>query len=429
MNTKIICPTFIIIFCILLFFAIINNKRVEKLDNYIEKFDAATQPSTNVPPNARDDLIFGTNLSKSIINGTWTWFNTRFYKNSKPFNTATFNITDATSSNLFGSITIPNVGSLKVSLIRDATLTAYSLKNEFNIIVHLLNSNDPKYTSDTNRPWYINDTYNAIVTINIGDQLLLKFSIYKILDPEKEINPVIYTVIKSGDIFREYPPSIYDLKTYSVITSNNYVFPSDVISIANSDYISSTLDNNTKNIYNTINDSTYYGGNISFAIRRVFLSPTGNEIFTRVSDRISLQCIKNDTLPSKLTIKPFSHDQAANHLEKFFTVKATIVYFYKIFKTEVNYKYKNSNISHGNTSLLLQLDNSSSNNFFTTTDVNYPISSMQSKNMYYNDISNISKVNNITYKIAFLARQLPDTAGSKDSFTYVPFTKIYSLLS
>jgi hypothetical protein len=409
MTTKIICPTLIIIFCILLFFAIVNNQRIKKLNDNVERFDSNFIEFIS-PEDAYkigSDLKYSTALTQSIINGKWTWYTSKVDSNYYVSNLCSIDVSDTKIP--IGTITVPYLGVFNINYIVDENITAKHSKNEqLSIHVHILRVSQDG--SDITKPWFAQTTYNAIISIFLKDSLLIKFSSYKML--KETVDPIVYAIIISGDIFREYPPPMYDLKTYDVLISNKYSYPSNIISI--SDFsLNPQSDSNLDKLYTILN--TNYNGKIKFAIQRVFLSPSGNEIFTRISDDIPpLICIQNKMLPTNIQVAPFQSDKDANKLVGFFIPKATILYFYKLTNSSTSYDFIDTTLRTVSTQTSLGLQNdyniNALDNFFT--DPSASIFKDNNQNISYNNIDEVKQINNSTYTMVFCSRMLSNLKDS-----------------
>jgi hypothetical protein len=352
------------------------------------------------------------------------------------------------TTNNRGSITIPNMGSFTILSFINNTVTAKgSDKNaDLTVIFHLINPMNLKNFDNTLYPWFISSTVNAVVSIYFKNTLLIKFSSYRIClnnnNQEdclsKPIDPVIYTVVKAGDIFREYPPLTYDLTAYNIITSDLYTYADQLITVSNS----SPLTTSNQVYHDSL--KFYYGGTVSFAIKRVYLSPTGNDILTRLSDRIDVQLIDlngipNTSIATSITIKSFDQDYLKNPaMTSKFTPRGIFIFFYKYLKNNSNTKYHYTNdyingqdgsIFTKNAFNLYDKDNNSNsvaNNFFSNTDSEYPISDGQSQNISYSNIDQVSIINNNGYQIQVLTKTMipvdkKNLSGSTFNYDLTPF--------
>jgi hypothetical protein len=122
------------------------------------------------------------------------------------------------------------------------------------------------------------------------------------------------------------------------------------------------------------------------AIQRVFKSPTGGSIITKVSNRIELPAISNNQIPTNITVCSFQSDQAANNLNSFFIPQSTILYFYKYQNMNVTYNYANGNIYKPNS--VLNLKNSANN--------------MTESTIQYNDLSSVEQIDTYSYIITLV---------------------------
>ena len=392
MSNKIIYPILIILFSVLFIYAIISNRNINKLNNNIEKFQ------NNYMDSLKDNLVNNNMFSQDLANGTWTTLNTEVDANYNATNLMTINVTDIINSknNRFGTINF--MGSdFDIILALDKNITAVCTSlNILNIHIELMN----KFTEDNNininKPFFIPNTPNAIISIFFGDFMIFKYASYKVYN--NKIGAEVYRIIKARDYIIEQPPPIYDFKTYNTLIGN-YLFPQN--------YITVKFGTTNTNIYNKINSS--YNTNIKFSIQRVFSSPTGNDIITKNSDPIDVICLYNNQIPTTINIVPFSQDRDANSLISFFQPKETILYFYKIINVNTSYGYNNSNLN-GVTSSVFNLQNNANNMF-------QPI-------IQYNNLNSVQQINTNTYKMTLVSR----VKSNLNDPTSVNFSQLYNLL-
>lgn len=396
MSSKIIYPILIILFSILFIYAIISNRNINKLNNNIENF------KNGYLEKLKDDLdkntINNNTFSKDLANGDWTTMSTEVDSNYNVTNLMKINITNVIdgSSDNFGTINF--MGSdFNIMLALNDNITAVSKAlNVLNIHIKLFNKFTEENNININTPFYIPDTPNAIVSIFISDFLVFKYASYKVYN--NKVGAEVYRIIKAKDYIVEQPPPIYDFKTYNVLIGN-YVLSQN--------YITVKFGTTNTSIYNKI--ITEYSQNIKFSIQRVFESPTGNEIITKNSKPILLNCIYNDQIPTEINIVPFSDDKTSNSLISFFKPKATILYFYKLVNLNTTYGYGNDKLNSV-TNNVFNLQNNSTN--------------MYSPIIQYNTLNTVQQVNTSTYQMTFVKNIKSDL----DNPTSINFSELYGLL-
>ena len=396
MSNKIIYPILIILFSILFIYAIISNRNINKLNNNIENFK--NEYIEAIKDNLEENAVNNNTFSKELANGTWTTMSTEVDSNYNVTNVMEINITDVIngSSDNFGTINF--MGSeFNIILALNDNITAVSTSlNVLNIHIKLFNKFTEENNININKPFYIPDTPNAIVTIFISDFMVFKYASYKVYD--NKVGAEVYRIIKAKDYIIEQPPPVYDFKTYNVLIGN-YMFPQN--------YITAKFGTTNTSIYNKIMSD--YSQNIKFSIQRVFSSPTGNEIITRNSEPILLNCIYNDQIPTTINIVSFSEDKTANSLVSFFKPKATLLYFYKLINLNTTYGYGNNNLNSV-TDNVFNLQNNSSNMY-------KPI-------IQYNTLNTVQQVNTNTYQMTLVRSIKCDL----DNPISINFSEVYRLL-
>ena len=395
MSNKIIYPILILLFSILFIYAIISNRNINKLNNNIEKFQNNYLQSIkdSLKKNAGNNSEF----TQDLANGTWTSLNTDVDANYNVTNLMTINITDILpESSNFGTITLGS-NTYKITFAIDLNIIAVSEDtNNLNIHIQLLNKFTDENSININQTFYVPETPNAIITLYSGNSMLFKYASYKVYN--NKVGAEVYRIIRARDYIIEQPPPIYDFDTYNILIGN-YIFPST--------YISTMFGTTNTAKQNTINNS--YGGQIKFTIQRVFASPTGNEIITKNSPPIFLQCISNNQIPNKLSILSFNQDKSANSLINFFKPKATILYFYKLVNVNIEYDYANNNLQPTPISEF-KLQNNANNMY-------QPI-------VQHNVLSSVEQINTSTYQMTRVGRYDSDL----NSPTLINFSDLYSLL-
>jgi hypothetical protein len=396
MSNKIIYPVLILLFSILFIYAIISNRNINKLNNNLENFQNNYLQS--IEHRLKKNAGSNSDYTRDLANGTWTTLNTNADANYNVTNLMTIDIIDvlAKSGTNFGTITLGG-STYNIKLALDLNIIAVSKDtNNLNIHIKLLNKFTDENSININKTFYVPETPNAIVTLYSGNSMLFKYASYKVYN--NKVGAEVYRIIKARDYIIEQPPPIYDFNTYNILIGN-YTFPST--------YISTMFGTTNTSKQNTINSG--YGGQIKFTIQRVFASPTGNEIITKNSPPIFLQCISNNQIPNTLSILPFSQDKSANSLINFFKPKSTILYFYKLVNVNIGYDYANNNLQ-STSSGSFNLQNNSNNMY-------QPV-------VQYNVLNSVEQINTSTYQMTLVKRYDSDLNNP----TILNFSDLYSLL-
>jgi hypothetical protein len=396
MANKIIYPILIILFSILFIYAIISNRNINKLNNNIENFK--NNYIETIKTDLEQNAINNNKFSKELANGTWTTMSTEVDSNYNVTNLMKIDITEVINgqNNNFGRINF--MGSeFNIILALNDSITAVSTNlNILNMHIKLFNKFTEENNVNINKPFYIPDTPNAIISIFIGNSLIFKYASYKVYD--NKVGAEVYRIIKAKDYIIEQPPPIYDFKTYNIIVGD-YVFPQN--------YITVKFGTTNTTVYNKIIGN--YASNIKFSIQRVFASPTGNEIITKNSEPILIECIYSGQIPTTINIVPFSEDKTANSLLSFFKPKATILYFYKLININTAYGYGNNNL------------NSVANNVFNLQNNS---NSMYNPIIQYNKLDTVEQINTNTYQMTLVKRINSDL----DNPISINFSELYRLL-
>ena len=378
MSTKVIYPILIIIFSILIIFAIINNKNNNKLNIGVENF------INSYLEKHKKDLISNietnTENTKNIANGNWTYYGTSVDSNKNVSNLININIIDITNNNNnndnYGTVIIGN-DTYNINMILNQNLTAILSNNSSKSIhIRFYNIYGIESNINLNNKFSNSETYQSEISMFNNDKLINKFISYKVFN--NYANDELFRIIKENNYYINKPPPLYDFIPYNVITGGSYKFPPNFISFGNE---KTNIDPTT---VNTIKNK--YFGQIQFSIIRVFYSPYGNEIRTQSSNPLllNISTLQNNQLPTQLKIVPFSEDQRFNNLNSFFKPKATLLYFYKAIKIDTTYSYADpnyQNVTTQDSTLNLNNENRSLNNQYQPT-------------IQYNNLATIKKVNN-----------------------------------
>ena len=327
MSSKLIYPILIIIFSILIIFALLKNRNIEQFNNL--------QLDINI-----DKIKTGFINNNALISGNWTCDFTTVDINYKASNFLVISLIDLLQipsiTNNYSKITsIPqtygtityNGFTYNINFLLSDNLTAIKLLSNGDM------SNDMLYikfyyNTQINEILYNPADFNAIITVFSGKIVTKKFASYKVQN--NIVGGELYRIIKSKDIYIDKPPPLYDYIAYDTII-NNYKITSN--------YIYAKFGEVNTNILNIINSK--YNGNIYFCIQRVFYTPTdpNKEIITKITPKININVVKNNQIPLSLNIVSFDNDRITNKLNNLFKPKATLLYFYKINNIDTTYSY------------------------------------------------------------------------------------------
>jgi hypothetical protein len=423
MFDSIIYPIFIIIFSLLIVYAILNKRNNDKLNNNIEKFmnyddnninhindnrsrrkysmrfrnnriglaHSNYRMSKDLKRNIRNNSI----ITKDFANGDWTTAWTRI-SNSKPCNKMIINVTNLrnvqdTCDTKYGTIKFIKDMYDIVSIL-NGNIVAVSQSNK-NMSLHIKIYNP--YTEGNIKK--VHGSITCVVSMFGGNKLLYNFYSFKIYNDK--VSGELQRIISTKDFYIKEPAEVYDLKSYNIIV-NNYKYPSKYIELT----------------FGTINDIVYdkilsvYTDGIKFAIQRVYKSPTDNYITTKLSSPMMLKVMKDKTIPNEIKITSFKQDFDLNGLKSYFQPHSTIVYFYKFDKLNETYDFKDTN--------MVNLQRSAFN--FKNNSEN-----MYEPNIKFNNLNTVRKTNTSTYKIQKIAEIL---SPSLSFVPVIPFSNLYNLL-
>lgn len=396
MSQNIFLPIFIIIISSLVIYAIINNRKTDTLNKNIENFISNTQKNKDLFKHIENFPL----VTSSFANGNWTtpWVYCDIFCNC--YNYMTINIKEnaqniGTKENyVYGQITIRSQ-SYDIIYILNKNMVCVDPNNKNNN-VHILFNNI--YTNKNPADNY-NTVKYCIVTQLLNNTILYKWQAFWFVSICRD--DFLYNIVQnsSSTLIQNEPAEIYDFATYNKIVGD-YKYPDNYLRI---NYGVSNQD-----ILNKIN--TNYKDGIKFAIQRVFKSPTGSEIITKLSDPVLLQGTNNSTIPNNIIISSFSEDKDVNNLKNYFIPLKTILYFYKLHDVLVTYDYSDKNLETVASSVF-ELNNNATN--------------MYQPNVQYNNLNTVEQINNSQYQI-FLVGKYPvyDISQSLE----IPFTQLYNNL-
>ena len=422
MSTKIMYPVLIIIFSILIICAILQNKNNKRLNNGIEKF------MNNYLENEKNDLKLNVQnnlaITKEFANGTWTYFYTTVDSNYNASNLITIDIQnipsiDNSNNKNYGTVKFDPLFVFVINFISNGIIIA----NLYNLTINIKFLNIfSKINSTSQIP-------KSIISVFDGNNLINKFSSYKVYN--NKVSNELYGIIKSNDYRIDSPPQLYDFNSYNKIISNDYKFPSKIITLT----FKTSNDSTTNLIKQKIINN--YSGKIKFSIQRVFYSPSsdGTEIITKSCDSSLISVLDNNNIPDKIIIAPFSSDKSENNLNTFFKPKETILYFYKLNgQPQSTYDFSSSVV---NNSLLTSISNSTNKNTISNNNI-ITISSdflklqngadgdnMFKKSISFNNPLSVERKNLSTFELTLIRRVRHNNLDDSPS---IPFSDLYNLL-
>lgn len=390
-------PFLILIFSILIIYAIIQYKNNKKLNYKIESFvnnNYYNSQENNLKLNVENNLSF-----KEYVNGNWTYNETTINSNSTANNLIKITISNNNDNNGTVILTKNNI-TMNIIFISNNFIVASNEQKTFYIkFINIFknNSNNENNELILNQPTAIIEHFNNNILIS-------KFYSYKITNTN--IVPAeIIRIIEGKSYIINNPPEWFDYDTYKTIIGN-YIFPSNLINIT---FSTGQVNNN---IYSILKNN--YSGGIKFSIRRVFYSPSSHdkEIITKNSNPVLLSVINNNNIPYTIDIQPFKKDMQANSLERFLQPKATILYFYKYdVCNEKTYNFSESQIKEVSKSALsLSIDNQAT--------------SMFNDNIQFYDPTKIQRTMTCNYKMTLGYRMNSDL----DNPTKIPFSSFSGIL-
>jgi hypothetical protein len=397
MSNNIIYPILIIIFSILIIYAIINTKNIEKFNNSVS-------PIVNYQLYKNESILkanasHNTQFTLEMINGNWTCDLTTVDSNYVASNLITINANASTDSNN-GTLTYNN-NTYNITFLLNQNLNAVLLDSSTGQpttqYLHIKFYNNFTDNKNINPPFQKPEEFNSVVSIYSNDVLINKFASYKVYGTT--VGEEVYRIILSSNFYLERAPPVYDFKSYDKIIGQ-YQFPSN--------YLTLSFGVTNSNILNTIN--TKYKGNIKFEIQRVFYSPTNinTEIKTGKSSPIMLNVVSNNQIPNIITVSSFKNDQITNNLDSFFKPKATILYFYKSINTSATYQFTKPNINESNA--VLKIKNNAN--------------AIAMSNIEYSDLSSIEQVITNTYMVTYVNVY----NSNLSDVTNINFSDLYNLL-
>jgi hypothetical protein len=371
MNTHNIYPFIIIIFSVLIFFALVNNERNKKFNIAFEKF-----------------INNGISFTPDLFNGYWTSLDT--IVNSKG---QASNLIEITKNELYFQ-----ENSYSVKSINGRILTAINSTNNSTIQIKIINAfsnlqdEDPSNQEDSSDSLVSDVLVGIVLVSNSDNKITNKFAIYK-LDSKGYLSNQAIPIIQNKSYIYKIPKPLYNMDNYFTIVSNNYKYPENLISFQFGETNTDIFDKLTNK----------YNGTLRFSIQRVYRSPLGGDIITRVSKDININAIQNLQIPTQIIISPFDNDKILNNITNFdeFSPKYTILYFYKITNTNQIFRYNSPNLITANNSEFKFKNNANSmfkdnvafNDFKTATKLLKNVNSMVLVGKYNSNASSSTIIN------------------------------------
>jgi hypothetical protein len=418
MSNKVIYPILIIIFSVLIIYAIINNRNNSKLNSNIEKFDN-TDPY-NVSPivnyylsdsqnRLKSDAGNNTIFTSQLINGKWTSDLSTVDANNVVSNFLIITLNSDLRLNqyndTYGTIDYQTTNpptpdttiTYNINFLLNGNLTAIG-KDDQSKTLHIKFYNN--FTTDgniqINPPYPKLQEFNSVVSLYTNNILDKKFASYKIYDDStNKVYDELYRIILNKKFNINNPPPMYDYTVYNKITEKNgytYTFPplNSILTLSpNNSSTALTAAQQTKLNYYTgkmgVNsDNT---PRIYCAIQRIFYSPTSDtkQIQTKISSSIELNNIVRNVngqrfVPNKINIISFSADKSSNQVSSFFRPYGTNIYFYKYTSQTVSYDYSNNSYNSVNNISAFNL-NPDKNNAKTITQPNINYKNLSPSNL------------------------------------------------
>lgn len=446
MSNKFIYPILIIIFSVLIIFAILNRRNNQRLNNNIEKFMNLSSALDGESQDLTFNITNNTEITVNrFANGNWTTPPTNFYEFPANYdycacywecvstdnngnctswiptaywstNYMTINITDTMENNpsatYYGTIFNP-IGSrdtYNITYVLNETITGVSQSNpNLHIQIKFLNF----YTGETYSALQnAIDTFTSVVTVFSVDTIISKYESFKLTqngcvncycdeydsacsgdNPDTNYNLIsaqTYNINLNQSIGMDTgnstanPAEVYDINAYQIITSPNYKYPSNFITLSFGQSPSPSTLNNIQ---------TNYGGNINLSIQRQFLSPTGAIITSVMSNLLSLPVLQNGQIPQTIIISSFQSDMQANNLETFFQPYSTNLFIQLLVSSNPSYGYSDSNMI-----------NVSNLNFNLQNNAD----SMYQPNVQFPDLNSLTQTNNKTYQLKLIGNYQPE---------------------
>jgi hypothetical protein len=340
-NTNLI-PIIIIIFCFLIFFGIIHNKKVEKINNIMESFMNNDKNIENFNNKEKNSIITAsnTNFSVEYINGNWTTPNTKLDSKNNVIPSTLMTI--KLNENKTGEIYLPKINgnnfytgiTYKVNISSiGLNIIAKSDKSQYTLSINFINRSTNKNFRDNELILSSNIPVANIEFLDNNNNVKNSLLSYKITD-NVEIDGKLKTIILSRNYINRSIKDIYDINSYLTII-RDYKFKENTINFSGIIY---SRDPNTVNVYNNIKNK--YNNILSFSIAREFYTPKGTTIKTFSSKIYNLKI--DNSLPEFINVNSIKDDDNNINYIKY-KPKSTIIYFYKITSTSSSYSFRKQN--------------------------------------------------------------------------------------
>ena len=397
MSNKIIYPILIIIFSILIVYAILTKRKNDKLNNNIEKFLNSDKKSNDLSKsNLAKNNINNSIMTNIFANGYWSTPTTRV-NGGKVENVMIMKATSLMSNNMssgnYGSINVLN-NIYNITYISNENIIGKTTSNNF-IYIKIYNT----FSKESKDVPQINGTVTSLVKMYNNDVLMSEFFSYKI--PDISNIQFVNNLIKKQDIYVKKPAEVYDLKAYYQLI-NNYQYADNFLFM---EYASSNED-----ILNKI--KVNYSNKLIFSIKRVYKTITGNNITTAMSPNITLKGYDdNKNIASYIVMKSFKNDLDKMKLTSTFIPVSTILYFYRLKNIDTKYSYGDSRL-YNTPNSTFNLQNNAENMYLST--------------IQYNNLNSITETNNSIYELTLVGTYNIDTFNKLKDIK-VPFSNVYNL--
>ena len=393
MSNKIIYPILIIIFSILIVYAILTKRKNDKLSNNIEKFLNSNEVTNR---NLSRNNINNSIITNIFANGYWTTPVTKI-NGGKVENVVNIKATSLMENNIlsgnYGNINVLN-NKYTITYISNENIIGKTTSNNF-IYIKIYNT----FSKESKDVPQMNGTITSMIKMYNDDVLINEFFSYKI--PDISNIQFVNNLIKKQNSYVKKPAEVYDIKVYTTIM-NNYQYADNFLYM---EYASSNED-----ILNKI--KVNYSNKLIFSIKRVYKTITGNNITTTMSPNITLKGYNdNKNIASYIVMKSFKNDLNKMGLTSTFIPVATILYFYRLKNIDTKYSYGDNKL-YNTPNSTFNLKNNAENMYLST--------------IQYNNLNSITETNNSIYELTLVGTYNVDTFNKNQNIK-VPFSNVYNL--
>lgn len=400
MSNKIIYPVLIIIFSILIVYAILSKRKNDKLNNNIEKF-LSYNPVDTSNDNLANNNINNYVITANFANGSWTtpWTHIDNHGRIKHYNTITIDDVMKYDSNKssYGTIHFTNSSNYhyhyNITYIYNENIVGKSKNNNNQyIFIKIFNI----FSQESTEAPQSYGTVTSYVKMYNGNQVSNSFYSYKIMDISN--SQYVQKLLNTSNTYVPKPAEVFDLDTYNTITTK-YQYAPNVVSM--------TYGSTNNKVLNKINQN--YKDGIIYCIQRVYASVTKNKITTKMSSNIILPGAQGNSIGSYVIIKSMKSDYDEMGLTSYFKPSATILYFYKMNNVSNTYTYSDPNL-YNIPSSSFNLQNNANN--------------MYSSNIQYNNLNSVTQTNTSNYTLISVGSF---TTTDINQEIKIPFSNVYNL--